>query len=866
MQLSYVRLTLGPSPAQQADLERLLAEQQTPGSPNYHRWLTPEQFGQRFGPSDSDVAQITTWLQNQGMTVTYVGRGRGWIAFDASAAQAEIAFSTELHHYLVNGELHFANATEPSIPSALAGVVTGIGGLHDFRPQARVIRKSIPEYTSSSGIHSLAPNDLAVIYNLLPLYSAGINGSGQTLAVAGQSNIQISNIDQFRSRFGLPTNDPKLVLVPGSRNPGLVPKDVDESHLDLEWAGAVARNAQIIYVYSTDVYTSEQYIVDQNLAPVLSESYGLCEAETFASDAASVRALAQQANAQGITWFAPSGDSGAADCDDAQNPGLSVDIPASIPEVTGVGGTQFAEGAGQYWNATNDATGASATSYIPEAAWNDSSLEGVPSASGGGASIFFTKPSWQNVSGVPSDNARHVPDISLNASPSHDGYLIYSSGSQQVVGGTSAGTPIYAGVAALLNQYLVGTGAQPAPGLGNINPNLYALYQAVPQAFHDITTGNNIVTVPCPPRNRFGCAASPVGYNAGPGYDQVTGLGSVDINTLVTNWTAGHVTTPPPSAQMTLLSSQSTVASGDQVNLIATVTDETTMPSGTVTFSAAAAVLGSVTLTGSGATATATLTVTGSQISAGTITASYTGPSGTLSASTGVTSSSLPRSSSAVPSVSAVTNGASFQPANAPGGLSTIFGSQLAQSTQQAGSVPLPVAMGGATVTVNGVIAPLYYSSPGQLNFQIPYTTPAGNATLIVNNDGQVVKQTISVSDIAPGIFTQNGFLVPNASASVGKTISLYMTGAGAVSPAVSTGGAPSVQAQVESLPRPLESVGVTVAGVSAPIQFAGNAPGLVGVIQVNFQIPSGVPTGAQQVVVSVGSIASPPVMLTISQ
>ncbi|MBV8846993.1 MAG: Ig-like domain repeat protein [Bryobacterales bacterium] len=863
--LSYVSLVLAPSAAQQADLENLLVQQRTPGSPNFHRWLSPEDFGKRFGPSDADIAQIAAWLQNQGMKVTYVARGHEWIAFDATAAQAEAAFGTELHQYLVNGELHFANATAPSIPSALAGVVAGIRGLHDFRPHPRAIRKSVADYTSANGTHYVAPNDIATIYDIAPLYNAGIDGSGQKLAVAGQSNISLSDIEQFRSTFGLPANDPQVVLVPGSRNPGIVSGDVDESHLDLEWAGAIARNAQIIYIYAPDVSTSEQYAIDQNIAPVLSESYGGCEPETFPADATAMRSLAQQANAQGVTWFAPSGDNGAADCNDAQNPGLAVDIPAAIPEVTGVGGTQFDEGVGNYWNVTNDATGASARSYIPEAAWNDSALEGQPSASGGGASIFFAKPSWQTVAGVPNDNARHVPDIALNASPSHDAYITYSSG-RQFVGGTSAGVPIYAAIATLLNQYLVGTGAQSAPGLGNINPNLYALYQAVPEAFHDVTTGNNIVTVACPVRSRSGCAATPVGYSAGPGYDQVTGLGSVDAYALITNWTRAGAVSGTSSVQMTLVPSQTTVAAGDQVDLIATVTDPSgTTPSGTVVFTSGKAVLGSVVLTGSGMTATATLTVNGSQIPGGTIAASYTGPSGNQTATASVVTSSLARSSNAAPNIAALINGASFRQAHAPGGVATVFGSQLSQSTQAAGSVPLPVSMAGVTVTVNGVIAPLYYASPTQVNFQIPYTTPTGTATVAINNDGQVTSQSITISALAPGIFTdQNGVLVPSGSASSGQVISLYFTGAGAISPALSTGSAPSMQAQIASLPRPLQMVGVTVAGVSAPIQFAGDAPGLVGVIQVNFQVPGGVPTGPQQVVVTVGGVASPPVMLTI--
>ncbi len=163
---------------------------------------------------------------------------------------------------------------------------------------------------------------------------------------------------------------------------------------------------------------------------------------------------AQQANAQGMTWFAASGDDGAADCDDSQNPGLAVDLPGSVPEVTSVGGTEFVEGTGTYWSLTNNANGASALSYIPETTWNDSVEDGEPSASGGGASVLFSKPSWQTGRGVPSDNARDVPDVSLNASDDHDRYLVYTGGSLQAYGGTSVPAPSFAGLTALLNQKL----------------------------------------------------------------------------------------------------------------------------------------------------------------------------------------------------------------------------------------------------------------------------------------------------------------------------------------------------------------------------------------------------------------------------
>jgi len=170
--------------------------------------------------------------------------------------------------------------------------------------------------------------------------------------------------------------------------------------------------------------TSVQYAIDQNLAPVVSVSYGECELEAPSSDVASFQLWARQANAQGITWFAASGDDGAADCGDSQNPGLAVDLPGSVPEVTSAGGTQFAEGTGTYWSTVNGANGGRHSRTFRRRSGTPARKTAGPAASGGGASVLFSKPSWQTAPGVPSDNARHVPDISMSTSDDHDGYLV----------------------------------------------------------------------------------------------------------------------------------------------------------------------------------------------------------------------------------------------------------------------------------------------------------------------------------------------------------------------------------------------------------------------------------------------------------
>ncbi len=331
---------------------------------------------------------------------------RTYVAFSGTAAQVHAAFGASIHHYLVNGQMHFANASDPQLPWPLANVVTGIHGLNDFRPQPRggVGR---PRFTSNiSGNHFLAPDDFATIYNLKPLYGSGIDGTGQKLAVMGQTDLVLSDIATFRSVSGLPANVPTVKLVPGSSDPGVRSGDIGEANLDVQWSGAVARNAQIIYVNSNNgAFDSMFYAIGNNVAPVITISYGDCEQHFSASDISSLTSIGNQANAQGQTIVGPSGDSGAADCDfpassttqlTSTKEGFAVDVPAVLPTVTGAGGTTFNEGAGAFWSPTNNGNNGSALSYIPETSWNDTTFElangGSIAATGGGLSKLFSKP------------------------------------------------------------------------------------------------------------------------------------------------------------------------------------------------------------------------------------------------------------------------------------------------------------------------------------------------------------------------------------------------------------------------------------------------------------------------------------------
>jgi len=527
-------LTLRLSDAKQAELDRLLTELHDPASPNYHHWLTPEEFGSRFGPSPEDIEAITGWLVSSGFVVDEVAKGRLWINFSGSVAAVEPAFHTQIHLYYVNGQLHHANDRDPSIPRGLSDLVAGIVSLNDF-PRKMMhagARPVQPDYTSGS-TNYLSPGDFAIIYNLNVLYNAGIDGSGQKIAIVGRTNPSTASSDwaAFRSTMGLPANPPQIIV--NGTDPGDLGGDEDtEADLDVEWSGGVAKNATILFVTSQSTGTTDgvdlsaQYIVDNNLAPVMSTSFGECESDLGTSENNFYNNVWQQATTQGITPFVSSGDSGAAGCDsggDTEGSGQAVNGLASTPYNIAVGGTEFNEGSGNYWNTTNGPGDVSAISYIPEVAWNESGDVSGGSdlwASGGGHSTLYTKPAWQAATGVPTGqraNHRYVPDVALSAAM-HDSYLVEQTGTLYAVAGTSASSPSFAGLMALVVQ-------ETGQGQGNANVPLYQIGKAQyasggATVFHDITSGNNSVP-------------GVTGYTCGTGYSAVTGLGSVDANALV---------------------------------------------------------------------------------------------------------------------------------------------------------------------------------------------------------------------------------------------------------------------------------------------------------------------------------------------
>jgi subtilase family serine protease len=539
-------LVLQRSPEEESALRSLLDQQQIKSSPNYHMWLTPEQFGEQFGPADADIQAVTGWLTSQGFEVRRVAAGRTVIEFSGTAGAVRQAFHTEIHRYVVEGEEHWANASDPQIPAALEPVVAGFASLNNFprrpmiqrvgafsRSKATGVVKPLFTVSSSNGnYYALGPTDFATIYNVLPLWQAtpAIDGTGQTIAIVAESNINVRDARDFRNVFGLPANDPQIIL--DGPDPGVLESGSEsEADLDVEWAGAVAKNATIDLVVSQSteatagVDLSAVYIIDTNLAPVMSESFGYCEAFLGVGGNAFYQTTREQGAAQGITIVNSGGDSGSARCDQgmgeaAAQYGLAVSGMASTPFNVAVGGTDFNDvnNWSTYWSGANySGTLSSALSYIPEMTWNDSCARSGQASScvapdlhtpvgidlvagGGGASNCVTststgtsvtctagypKPAWQSGTGVPNDRARDIPDVSLFASNGFNssfyvmceadalpGYIscnpAYDNWYFLGAGGTSAAAPAFAGIMALVNQK---TGERQ----GNANYVLYAL-------------------------------------------------------------------------------------------------------------------------------------------------------------------------------------------------------------------------------------------------------------------------------------------------------------------------------------------------------------------------------------------------------
>ena len=594
LQLHGISLLFSRSPAQQAALDTLVAAQQNPASPLYHQWITPDQYAAQFGVAASDISAAEAWLEQQGFAVESVSRSRNRILFSGTAAQVASAFGAPLHYYLTPAtalqpaEKHFAPSADLTLPSALASSVLAIGNLSDFHLLPHILRSAPqgaqPRFTSSqTGNHYLTPGDLATIYDITPAYNSGYTGSNQSIAVVGQSAVNLTDITNFQNAVGIAGKTPIVVLVPNSGTSAVVADgDEAESDLDLEYSSTIARGAQVYFVYtgnstSYGVFNSIEYAIDQKIAPVISSSYGDCEPNLGQSGYNQYNAYLQQAAAQGQTVVSAAGDSGSTDCygeykttQVAQNEQLAVDFPSSSQYVTGVGGTEFpsaevAVGNNTYFDAqsTTDII-SSAKSYIPEMVWNDdvaTTADSCPgttcspiSSGGGGVSVFTAQPTWQTgtIGGVavPSPGHRMVPDIAMTASPynapfafctsdktfwqtsqvasCNNGLRDSATGDLTVGGGTSFEAPTFSALVAIINQ------AKNSTGQGVVNSTLYSLAatSAYATAFHDITSGGN----QCLSGAAYCASPATTDYPATTGYDQASGLGSIDFFNLLTAW------------------------------------------------------------------------------------------------------------------------------------------------------------------------------------------------------------------------------------------------------------------------------------------------------------------------------------------
>jgi subtilase family serine protease len=788
-----ISIAFSRTPAQEADLQALLAAQQDPTSPLYAKWLTPDEFGARFGLADSDIAKVQSWLGQHGFTEFSVSRSKNRISFSGTVEQVEAAFGTEMHYYKVNGETHFAPSRDVSVPAALSSVVQTVTNLSSFRPKSHISgrgprRVVSPDFTSSqSGNHFLTPKDVATIYDINPAYKAGYNGAGQSIAVVGQSAIVLSDIEHFQTAAGFAVKDPTLVLVPNTGTATIRSGDEAESDLDLEYTSTIASGATIYFVYvgnnaNSGVFDSIQFAVTNKTAPIISVSYGLCEAALGSSGYSSLNAILAQAASQGQSVIVASGDSGSTDCygetglTTAQQQALAVDFPGSSQYVTAIGGTEFpaadvASTNTTYWQAASGSDlVSSALSYIPEQVWNDDSTARL-SSSGGGVSTFTPKPSWQTgVPGIPSGTFRLVPDVSLSSSPNNAGYLFCSSDSSNgvtgsctngfrdssnvnltVAGGTSFAAPVFAGMLALINDKLNSTGQ------GVINSTLYTLAAnsaTYASAFHDITSGGN----QCTAGTKICSTAGASQYPATSGYDQASGLGSVDLFNLMTAWPGSSSSLVP--SKTTLSAATMTPAPGASDAITITVasgsTSNTATPTGTLTVTVDGTLqTSSLALVSGSATYTFSSTTPGAHV----IAATYSGDS-TYASSTGSLTVTVPAPVASKTTLSAATS------TPAPGASDaisiTVTSASTSSTTTPTGTVTIAVdgttqtptltlANGSATYTFSSTAAGAhtiaatysgdsnYASSGGSLTLTVAaksFKLAASNVTVTAGNPG----------------------------------------------------------------------------------------------------------------------------------
>jgi len=526
-----MNLSIGLQLRNQDQLDSLLSAMYDPQSASYRQFLTPDQFDQLFAPTPDQVQQVVTYLQSAGLTVTSVAPNNQLIDASGTVAQVQQAFNTQINTYQLGARTFYANAAAPAVPASISPLIASISGLDNsvqYQPlyQLQASRHQRTTRAASGPTSGYGPKDLAGAYDAAPLQNANFLGDNQTIALFELDGYQQSDVNQYFQYYNLGAPHINNVLVDGAS--GAAGQGAIEVELDIEIAAAMAPHAnQLVYeAPNTTQGMNDLYnrIVTDNKAQIVSISWGLCENSTGPAELQTLNSILKQGAAQGMSFFAAAGDSGAYDCQDTN---LAVDSPASDPYVTGVGGTTLQLSNGSYgsesvWSNPND------TQRGPEGA-----------GGGGGLSNTFKEQSWQSGPGVQnqySNGYREVPDVTADADP-NTGYAMYCTVTNAgcpatgwiSVGGTSGGAPLWAGNTALINQYLQSQGK---PRIGFANPMLYALFNAQQQypAFHDITSGNNLY------------------YPATSNYDMASGIGSPDVYNMARDLLGGTpAPTPTPS-------------------------------------------------------------------------------------------------------------------------------------------------------------------------------------------------------------------------------------------------------------------------------------------------------------------------------
>ncbi len=670
--MERLTLVLARSPERERAYTQFLENQQNPASPDYHHWLTPAEIGRRFGASSHDIQAVTAWLESQSLRVDSISNSRERIVFSGPASAIATTFGAEMHYFTVAGEKRISITAEPQIPAALGNVVKSISGLYTVKlyPQHRSETVQVPlhnivsdsrsstepEFTLSDGSHAITPADFATIYNVNGV-TGGINGTGQTIAIVARSRVCTADITNFATQAAVTVNVPNAIVPPGGVDPGPAncgssgaSGDQGEATLDVTRAGSIAQGASLLLVASADTQTLDgigvgvQYIVDTNPVPaqILNISFGGCESQAGQAGVNFWDSLFKQAAMEGLSVFVSSDDSGAAGCDQSfQTPPvnqiLSPNVICSSGYATCVGGTEFADftNPSLYWSPVNGNGFESALSYIPEGAWNEpmNGSKFQVAGTGGGVSKFVPTPSWQVGTGVPPARAgRYTPDVAFSAS-AHDGYFgcIAGNGGSCVVSngqflfvlfaGTSASAPDMAGIAALLNQ-------KEGAAQGLLNPQLYSL-AATPanNVFNDVTVStsgvtNCVITTPSMCNNSTAGPTSLTGglngYLVNTGFDEATGLGSINVANLLANWVSTIVAT---TTKLSLAPASVTAGSAGPVVMTATVTSSGGTPTGDVNFFDGSSKLGAAALSNG----TATFNYNPSTLTGGTysITATY---------------------------------------------------------------------------------------------------------------------------------------------------------------------------------------------------------------------------------------------------